>query len=245
MLITKTRKRVSWLCYVSISIVLISLLAGCAGPATVVPATATAAPATATAPPATATAPLATATAPLATATEPPPTPTAAQAPVLQRGSDGCPLSSDVATAFTNQPDAYCLLIPAGFNVEQPAEGILVITGPALDQSMEPVRAMLTIARIGSSGGRPLTEVAQEQWAEAQGEYSITETSLSSDPALVADNLRIGEAAWSVRQVVVIHQNMTYKLTFTPVDQDPNLAKAMPDIQTLWDTVFASLTFLF
>ncbi|MEW5870453.1 MAG: hypothetical protein AB1894_14350 [Chloroflexota bacterium] len=45
--------------------------------------------------------------------------------------------------------------------------------------------------------------------------------------------------------MVVIHAGMAYKLTFTPVDESANFAKALPDIQKLWEHVIASFTFLF
>jgi len=180
-----------------------------------------------------------------ATATLPPSTPTNVQLPTQETQSNGCQVGTADATPYTNNQDGYCLLIPNGFSISQPTEGLLIISGPALDQSIESVQATLNISRIGSSSGRTLTEITQEAWSGAREAYTQSTITLGGDPATVAEGLLIGEAEWKIKEVIVIHANMAYKLTFTPVDDSANFAKALPDIQKLWDTVITSFTFLF
>jgi hypothetical protein len=182
---------------------------------------------------------------PTATATLPPPTSTDVPLPTPETQSNGCPVATAEATPYTNNQDGYCLLVPNGFSISQPTEGLLVISGPTLDESIESVQAMLSISRIGSSGGRTLTEITQEAWSAARGSYTQNAVTLGGDEAIVAEGLLIGEAEWTIKEVIVVHEGMAYKLTFTPVDESANFAKALPDIQKLWDTVIASFTFLF
>lgn len=182
---------------------------------------------------------------PPATATLPPPAPTDAPLPTQETQSNGCPVATAEATPYTNNQDGYCLLVPNSFSISQPTEGLLVISGPALDESIESVQAMLTISRIGSSGGRTLAEIAQEAWSAARSSYTQNTAQLGGDEAIMAEGLLIGEAEWTIKEVIVVHEGMAYKLTFTPVDESDGFAKAQPDIQKLWDAVIASFTFLF
>lgn len=182
---------------------------------------------------------------PATTPTLPPPTPTAVPLPTKETQNNGCPVGTADATPYINNQDGYCLLVPNGFTISQPTEGLLIISGPVLDQSIESVRATLNISRIGSSGGRTLADIAKEVWSGARDAYTQNTLSLGGDAAIMAEGLLIGEAEWKIKEVIVIHQDMAYKLTFTPVDESSDFAKALPDIQKLWDQVIASFTFLF
>jgi len=204
--------------------ILILLLSGCGSPtASPLPPTAIESPATATLPPST----------------------TEVQLPTQETQSNGCPVGTADATPYINNQDGYCLLVPNSFSISQPTEGLLIISGPVLDQSIESVQATLNISRLGSSGGRTLTDITQEAWSGARDTYIQKTVTLGGDAAIMAEGLLIGEAEWKIKEVIVIHANMAYKLTFTPVDESANFAKALPDIQKLWDNVITSFVFLF
>jgi hypothetical protein len=220
------------LCSCCLLTILVLLLSGCSTPAAnPLPPTASRLVSTATSPP--------------ATAILHPSTPTDTPQPTQEPQSNGCLDGTAEATPYTNKQDGYCLLTPNGFSVSQPTEGLLTISGPALDKSMESLRATLNISRIGSSGGRTLAVITQEAWSGARDAFTQSKIILGGETAIMAEGLLIGEAEWKINEVIVIHKGMAYKLTFTPVDESANFVKAQPDIQKLWDSVMASFTFLF
>ncbi|MEW5870708.1 MAG: hypothetical protein AB1894_15655 [Chloroflexota bacterium] len=143
-----------------------------------------------------------TAAQPDATATAPAPTATQAQQPTQETQSNGCPVGTAEAAAYTNNQDGYCLLVPNGFSISQPTEGLLIVSGPALDQSIESVQATLNITRIGSSGERALVDIAQEAWSGAREAYTQNTITLGGETAMLAEGLLIGEAEYSIYEFV-------------------------------------------
>jgi inhibitor of cysteine peptidase len=160
-------------------------------------------------------------------------------------------LSGDENRApYINLAGGYCLQYPARFLVGDvypqgpggggPQESIAAFYGPRLDNSMEPVRASLSIVVEGRDDGRTLDEWA----AQATGEFpgmpiTRTETTFAGQPALLLEGM---PGRTVNNQLFVIHNGRVYHLTLYPVD--PALPQAMPDVDEVWTVVTESFTFL-
>src|SRR6185436_17354083 len=90
-------------------------------------------------------------------------TPTATPVPPTKTPKTNC-LASDAFGVYKDLDGRYCLLYPATFIVHQDAPGQVSFDGPALDESLEPVFASLTIIDEGSAAGRPMTEIMGDYW---------------------------------------------------------------------------------
>ena len=149
------------------------------------------------------------------------------------------------AAIYINPRDGYCLGVPYGYSVRQPAQGVLEVSGPALDSHpFEPLRAYMTISTTHVITGLGVEEVAEKSWESARGEFVQHESTLDAEKAMIAEDLFIGEASWQVQQVIVMKDDTVFFLTFSPTDDSEQLAKAQPDVAKLWDTVMVSFRFL-
>ena len=160
-----------------------------------------------------------------------------------------CLTGDDSRAPYINLAGGYCLQYPARFFVGDvypqgpgsgPQESIAAFYGPRLDDSMEPVRASLSIVVEGRDDGRTLDDWANQATADFPGvPITRTETTFAGEPALLLE----GMPGISLNtQLFVIHNGRVYHLTLYPVD--PALPQAMPDINEVWATVMESFTFL-
>ena len=165
--------------------------------------------------------------------------------------AQGCLEAEPGKIPMSNSQDGYCLLYPEGFTIRQPATSVLEIVGPALDQpaddqqsSSEPLMARVIIQKKPLPGGSSLETVAAALWSASRPGFHQSQVTLGEEPALYADHLIIGNDAFQVRKIVVIHKDHYYILTFTPYDDTPPYSTALPDQEKLWTTLTASFRFL-
>ena len=160
--------------------------------------------------------------------------------------AEGCMPAESGKIPMSNSQDGYCLLYPEGFSIRQPATNVLEIAGPPVDQGQEaePLVARVVIQKKSLPGGSSLETVAAALWSAGQPGFTQSPLTLGGQPALYADHLVTGGAAFQVRKVVVIYQSSYYILTFTPYDDVEPYAQVLPNQQKLWEMIIASFRFL-
>ncbi len=164
------------------------------------------------------------------------PTPTAAS-PAAAIPANCSPASGQAA--YFDIANGYCLQYPGGFTVRDQRPGPLGIFGPALDPSVEPVQASLTI-NVDPANGKTLKEIVDPIVVEASAvPVTRTATTLGGEPAEMLAGM---PGRTMNQQVIVIHEDRAYRLILYPVD--PGFPQAQPDIEKLWAAVSKSFTFL-
>jgi hypothetical protein len=169
-------------------------------------------------------------------------TPTATPVPPTQTPKTDC-LESDAFEVYKDPDGRYCLLYPSTFKVRQEAPGQVSFDGPALDESLEPVFASLTIMDEGPAAGRAMTEIMGDYWIICNRPASkcLHQTlTLGGEPAELVESL-FGENPVGSRQVFVVHADTVYHLSLFPVDI--NFPQAMPDVELVWQTLLNSFVF--
>jgi hypothetical protein len=160
-----------------------------------------------------------------------------------------CLSGDDSRAPYINLAGGYCLQYPAHFQVGDvypqgpgagPQESIAAFYGPRLDNSMEPVRASLSIVVEGRDDGRSLDDWASQATADFPGmPITRTETTFAGEPALLLEGM---PGRFLNTQLFFIHNGRVYDLTVYPVD--PALPQVMPDVNEVWTMVMESFTFL-
>ncbi len=221
------------------------VLAGCrsaqapragSGPSTVTPAATevaapptTASPASPLATPTTAVAPIS----PLATAF-----PGGAPASPLATPAVEVPGNAAAAQTLTEAALGFSLARPSGYTAERPNAAELVLTAP---QAGDGARLFV---KVTPSDGRSAAQVADALEAEvkkAMPGYAVQRinTRLGGQDAVRLDNMPGQDIG---RQVVAVHGNRLYTLTFVPAD--PNAGQAYRQMEDLYRAVLASFAFL-
>lgn len=151
-----------------------------------------------------------------------------------------CPELVKDSTIYTNEPAGYCLLIPAPYTVQEidPEREIAFFIGTIQDVS----HARLYIT-VEDAGGRLLDEITAE--IEAKIETSTPGLDVMPSFGYMLDGVLANQfdqvpGQDVSRQVVAVHNNQLYKLTFIP--DDPT-ADAYAEMQTLYDMVMDSFSF--
>jgi hypothetical protein len=135
----------------------------------------------------------------------------------------------------------YCLLFPNSFRIGDVTMDRANFYGPPLDQSIEPLFAMLAIQVAGPAEGRGLTEVVDAYVAENGLGQPVTRRAitLGGEPAEVVEGLPGRLLYW---QAFVVHGGLVYHLTLSP--KDPAVPQTEPDAQAAWQALEASFAFL-
>lgn len=144
--------------------------------------------------------------------------------------------------SYADTGDGYCLFYPDDFFVNKPGSGTVEFFGPALDQSAEPLRAYISIARKEPVKDRTLDEIAMSVWKEAHG-YQMMNIQLGGQDALVAEGLKIRNIGWNIQQVLFVHHGSVYLITLSPVDSKEPYSKARPDVDRFWEMARGSFVF--
>ena len=155
---------------------------------------------------------------------------------------DHCPEAPVGTTLFTNSEDDYCLLLPDGYAVD---DSLTTDNGGAetavyVDSMLDSSHARLFIM-VEAANGRTLEDVTtakQEEFADFDVMYSFGYT-LDGVPANQFDQLPGQDLS---RVLLLVKDGRFYTLTFTP--DDPATGDAYADMQTLYDTVLTSFSFL-
>jgi hypothetical protein len=150
-----------------------------------------------------------------------------------------CPELVENSTLYTNEDAGYCLLLPAGYQ-------ILQVSSDATEMafyvdSIQDVTHPRLFIRAEDANGRTLEEVTtakQEEFADFEVMYSFGYM-LDGVPANQFDQLPGQDLN---RQVVLVHNDRFYTLTFVP--DDPSMGDVYTEMQTLYDTVMDSFSFL-
>lgn len=137
---------------------------------------------------------------------------------------------------LTNEDHGYSLHYPAGYDVLHPNEHDTVIFVGSL-LNVEQPRAYITVQ---GADGRTAGQVADELAGEFDVDLNIQRTSIVIDgeEAAVLDNMPGQDIN---RQVVVVHNDRLYTLTFVPASEDYGQVYAR--MKDLYATVIA-FTFL-
>ncbi|MCA9953677.1 MAG: hypothetical protein KC434_03090 [Anaerolineales bacterium] len=155
---------------------------------------------------------------------------------------DRCSEAPVGTTLFTNVEDGYCLLLPDGYAVD---DSLTTDNGGAetavyVDSMLDSSHARLFIT-VEAANGRTLEEVTttkQEEFADFDVLYTFGYT-LDGVPANQFDQLPGQDLS---RVLLLVKDGRFYTLTFTP--DDPAAEGAYADMQTLYDTVLTSFSFL-
>ena len=162
---------------------------------------------------------------------------------ILGRTSSSVPClaTSPVRRTYVDPDKQYCLLYPSAFQLKDAAIGRIGIYGPPLDQTSEPVFAAVMIYNEGPANGTSLEEVVNIYVQNhAEGAVAARQpTTLGGEAAIRVAGLpgRTGS-----RHIFVVHAGMVYHLSFYPVD--PAFPQVATDMQTLWQTVMESFSFM-
>jgi hypothetical protein len=159
------------------------------------------------------------------------------EAPLL--AGPECPEVPAGITLFTNDLDGFCVLLPDGYEAEIGDEQTAVY----VDSLQDVTHARLFI-NVEEANGRSLDDVTKEKTAEVEailGEAPMWSFGYMLDgvPANQFDQVPGQDLS---RQVVLVHNGRLYTLTFTP--DDPGAGDAYAEMQTLYDLVMDSFSFL-
>jgi hypothetical protein len=138
---------------------------------------------------------------------------------------------------LTNEEHGYSLHYPAGYDVLHPNEHETVIFVGSLLNVEQP---RVTV-EVWDAGGRTVEQAVDELMAEIPVDFDIPRTIIVIDgeEAAVLDNMPGQDIN---RQVVVVHNDRLYTLTFVPASEDYGQVYAR--MKDLYATVIDSFTFL-
>jgi len=153
-----------------------------------------------------------------------------------------CLPPSELVLAYTDPAAHFCLLYPASFTIRDTAPGRVVFYGPALDQSIEPIMASLTIQFEEAAADSRLDSLVDDYLAKnvPQGPITRQATTLAGEPAVIIEG-KIGEGIADSRQVFALHQGRLFHLTLHPVGA--TFPQAGPDVDLIWQKVEETFTF--
>jgi hypothetical protein len=163
---------------------------------------------------------------------DPSPTPSGSMLPLNCQVTD--------LKVYISKVDGYCFAYPVRFALlDQPADRLGVI-GPAVDDSLEPIHATLTVEVSPTTNGYTLHE---------QAEFYLKGFSVVDSTTFTWKQIQVGgEPAWlvepipvmlSYRIVFVQHNENVYRLLYWPVD----VPEAKADLDDLTQTTLGSFTF--
>ena len=162
-----------------------------------------------------------------------PPTPAPAVAPV-------CPTASEGTQLLRNEEIGYCLLYPDGHNRldPNPTEVCLVPEGPTM--ACHSANAFIKVEEAaGRTAGQAADAVIADQEAAIPGiSIERSELTVAGEEAVALEGLSGVDAS---RNVVIVHADRLYWLTFIPWDET---REGWVEVETLYDTVINSFTFV-
>ena len=144
---------------------------------------------------------------------------------------------------YTAPQGDYCFAYPEQFTLEpSPAAGTLSLSGPALDQSLEPLRASLGIETQPVSAEADLARLVdayltQTPFQGLPAPIERTQINLGGEPAEVLEDV---PGRLNSRLVMALHNGSLYTLRFHP----SGASQAAADLEALYSTVTGSFRFL-
>ncbi|MFN2279500.1 MAG: hypothetical protein ACK2UR_17930, partial [Candidatus Promineifilaceae bacterium] len=157
-----------------------------------------------------------------------------------------CPAAVDGTDVYTNAEDGFCMLLPAGYTVDDSlaTEDGGTETAVYVDSLQDVAHARLFIT-VQDAGGRSLEEITTEKAARLKESVPGFDATwsfgymLDGVPANQFDRVPGQDLS---RQVVLVHDGRVFTLSFIP--DDPDAAEAYAEMQMLYDTVLDSFSFL-
>jgi len=164
---------------------------------------------------------------------DPSPTPQASSLPLTCQVTD--------LSVFVDQDGGYCFAYPAAFMLDGESEGVSIVS-PALDESLDPVRASLKVEVQPVPETSDLAHLvdgylSQSGFQNLPWTIQRTELSLGGEPAVRIEPI---PGLGSSRQVLALHGNKLFTLRFHPVD----LEVGELEVEILYQTVTGSFAFL-
>lgn len=153
-----------------------------------------------------------------------------------------CPEAEEGLVLFTNTEGGFCVLIPEQYAIDDnlTTENNSAETAVYVDSSMN-VTAPRLFIRVQDANGRSLDEVTtaiQQEFADFEVMWSFGYM-VDGVPANQFEQLPGQDLN---RQVVLVHNNHLYTLTFVP--DDPEMGDVYTAMQTLYEIVMDSFSFL-
>jgi hypothetical protein len=143
---------------------------------------------------------------------------------------------------YANRPAGFCLSYPNRFSVVDEQPGRLSISGPALDESLEPLAARLWVEWESAAEGLDL-QAAADDFVKKQpaSQPGITQQpiSLGGASAILLENV---PGKLSSRVIIVLNDGKLYRIWFNPTEA--NLEQVKPDLDELFQTVTETFAFL-
>lgn len=165
------------------------------------------------------------------------------EAPLL--AGPECPEAAAGTTLFINEEDGYCLLLPDGYAVDDSLTsneggGETAVYVDSLMNSAN-ARLFITVAAADALTLEEVTANKEAEISEMMGEPAMWSFGYMLDgvPANQFDQVPGQDFS---RQVLLVHNGRVYTLTFIP--DDPTLGDAFAEMQTLYDIVMDSFSFL-
>jgi len=151
------------------------------------------------------------------------------------------PLSCQITdlNIYINEADGYCFAYPTRFTLgDQPSDKPDIL-GPALDNSVEPIHATLSIEVLPATD-KTLREQAETYLKEFSvadpATYSWTQVPVGGEAGLMVEPI---PAMLSYRIVFVQHNGNMFRLMYWPVD----IPTAQADLDELTQTTLGSFAF--
>jgi hypothetical protein len=183
----------------------------------------------------------------------PPPEPTLTPLASPTTGLPGIPRPTAPASACTSSgpgrevyvypAEGFCFVYPGDFQARQPDMGIVDFVGPALGDSLDPVRAYISIQRRDPVGNRTLDEIMLDEWNQSSRPYRSYNIQLGGRDAVVAEGLVLGNTDDQVMQVLFTHHDTVFTITLSPYESEEPYSPARLYLQRFWDLVIPSFTF--
>jgi len=152
-----------------------------------------------------------------------------------------CPEEAEGLRQYTNPEDGFCLLLPQKYTVDD------TLTSESGTETAVYVESLMNVSEpklfiaVEPANGRTLEEVTatkEEEFADFGVSYSFGYM-LDGVPANQFDQLPGQDLN---RQVVLVHNGRFYTLTFVP--DDPEMGNVYPEMETLYEIVMYSFSFL-
>jgi hypothetical protein len=158
-----------------------------------------------------------------------------------QGGGDPCPTPAQGNLLLTNPDWGYCVVYPEGYVVEGLAQATMIDRAPGR-QGQEPKMPFVEIF-VTDAEGKSAAELAEETVAsvhESIPDFEIERTTLTvgGEEAVRLDVLPGMELN---RQVLVVHDDKLYTLTFVPADPS---SEWFVQMEQLYATVTNSMQFI-
>lgn len=166
------------------------------------------------------------------------------EAPLL--AGPECPEPIENTTIYRNEPGGYCFLIPSEYliddSVTSESNGLQTVFYINSLQDVEHPKLFVTVE---DAGGRSLEEITAAHETEIESavpNYDVTWSFGYMLDGIMANQFDQVPGQDFSRQLLFIRDGQLYTLTFVP--DDPQAGQAFAEMETLYNTVVDSFSFL-